>query len=91
MLTAETNTVGMCAMQSVGDAETLIATTAVDLANSTVVIGEDTDLLVLFIHFVNRYRLMLFSCQTKILTVNPKYGEYGLHVNSWGNVYVMGY
>ena len=34
-------------MQSVGDAETLIATTAIDIANSkpAVVIGEDKDLL----------------------------------------------
>ena len=54
-------------------ADTLIATTAVDIANSkpTVVIGEDTDLL---IHFVNkkRYRMMFFSCQTKISKVNLK-------------------
>ena len=68
MLAAETNTLGMCGMQPVEDAVTLIATTAVDIANSTVVIGEDTDLLVLFIHFVNKkgYGMMLFSCQTKI-------------------------
>ena len=35
--------------------------------------------------------MMFFSCQTKILKVNPKDGVYALHVNSWGNVYVMGY
>ena len=44
----------MCALQSVGNAETLIATTAVDIANSTVAIGEDTDLFVFLIHFVNK-------------------------------------
>ena len=40
-------------MQSVGDAETLIATTAIDIANSkpAVVIGEDKDLLTLFFSF----------------------------------------
>ena len=84
-----------CAMKSVGDVETLIANTAVDIANSKprVVIGEDTDLLILFIRFVNKkmYRIMFFSCQTKILNVNPKNGGYTLNVNSWGNVYVMGY
>ena len=43
----------------------------------TVVIGEDTDFLILLIHFVNKkkYR-MFFSCETKILKVNPKYGVY---------------
>ena len=48
MFTTEINTVGMCAMQSGGDADTLTATTAVDIANSkpTVVLGEDTDLLI---------------------------------------------
>ena len=63
-------------MQSVGDAETLIATTAIDIANSkpAVVIGEDKDLLTLFFHFVNkkRYRMTFFSLQTKLLKVNPK-------------------
>ena len=44
----------MCALQSVGNAETLIATTAVDIANSTVAIGEDTDLFVFLIYFVNK-------------------------------------
>ena len=41
MLTAEMNAVGMFSMQSSGDADTLIATTAVDIANSNpkVVIG----------------------------------------------------
>ena len=95
MLTAEMNTVGMYAIQSSEDADTLIVTTAVDIVNSkpTVVIGEDTDLLILLIHFVNkkRYRMTFFSCQTKILKVNSKYGVYALHVNSWGKVYVMEY
>ena len=59
MVTAEMNTEGMCAMQSGGDADTLIATTEVDIANSnpTVVIGEDTDLLILLIHFVNKTKV----------------------------------
>ena len=41
MLTTEMNTVGMCGMQSGRDADSLIASTAVDIANSkpTVVIG----------------------------------------------------
>ena len=41
MLTTEMNTVGMCGMQSGRDADFLIASTAVDIANSkpTVVIG----------------------------------------------------
>ena len=58
MLTAEMNTVGMCAMQSGGDADTLLAITAVDIANSkpTVVAGEDTDLVILHIYFVNNKR-----------------------------------
>ena len=70
MLTAEMNTVGMYAIQSSGDADTLIITTAVDIVNSkpTVVIGEDTDLLILLIHFVNKKKVQnVFSCQTKIL------------------------
>ena len=70
MPTAEMNTVGMYAMQSSGDADTLITTIAVDIANSkpTVVIGEDTDLLILLIHFVNKKKVQnVFSCQTKIL------------------------
>ena len=56
MLTAETSTVGMCAMQSGGDVDTLIATTTVDIGNSkpAVIIVEDTDLLILLIHFVNK-------------------------------------
>ena len=33
MFTTEMNTVGMCAVQSGGDADTFIATTAVDIAN----------------------------------------------------------
>ena len=68
-----------CAMESGGDADTPIATTAVDIVNQkpTVVTGEDTDLPVLLIHFVNKK--MFFSCQTKILKVNPKYGIYALH------------
>ena len=59
MLTAEMNTEGMCAVQSGGDADTLIATTEVDIANSnaTVIIGEDTDLLILLIHFVNKTKV----------------------------------
>ena len=59
MLTAEINTVGMCAMQSGGDADTFIATTAADIANlkPTVVIGVDTDLFILLIHFVNKKKL----------------------------------
>ena len=59
MLTAEMNTVGMCAMQSGGDADTLIATTAVDIANSkpTVITGEDADLLILLTHFVNKKKV----------------------------------
>ena len=42
-------------MQSGEDADTLIATTAIDTTNSkpTKVIEEDTDLLILLIHFVN--------------------------------------
>ena len=41
------NTVGTCGTQSAGDAETLIATTAVDIANlkPTVLIGEDVGCL----------------------------------------------
>ena len=44
-------------MQSGGDADTLVATTAVDIANSkpTVVTGV-TDFLILLIHFVNKKR-----------------------------------
>ena len=59
MLTAEMNTVGICAMQSGGDADIFIATTPVDIANSkrTVVIGEDTDLHILLIHFVNKKKV----------------------------------
>ena len=62
MLTVEMNTVGMCAMQSGGAADTLIATTAVDIANSkpTVVIREDTDLLIFLIYFVNKKRYRMF-------------------------------
>ena len=62
MLTVEMNTVSMCAMQSGGAADTLIATTAVDIANSkpTVVIREDTDLLILLIYFVNKKRYRMF-------------------------------
>ena len=95
MLTAEMNTVGVCAMQSGWDADTLIATTAVDNANSkpTVVIREDTDLLIFLIHFVNKKKVQnnVFSCQTKLSKVNLKYGVYAMHVNSWGNAYMMGY
>ena len=56
MVTADMNTVGMCAMQSGGDADTLIATTAVEIANSkaTMVIGADTDLFILLAHFINK-------------------------------------
>ena len=45
----------MCVMQSGGDADTFIAITAVDIENSktTMVIGEDTYLIILLIHFVN--------------------------------------
>ena len=59
MLTTEMNTVGMCGMQSGRDADSLIASTAVDIANSkpTVVIGQDTDLLILLIHFVNKKKI----------------------------------
>ena len=64
MLAAEMNTAGMCAMQPSRHADTLIATNAVDIANSkpTVIIGEDTDLLVLLIRLVNkkRYRMIFF-------------------------------
>ena len=58
------NTVGMFAMQPGGHADTLIATNAVDIANSkpTVIIGEETDLLILLFRFVNkkRYRMIFF-------------------------------
>ena len=87
------NIVGMCAMQSGGDADTLIATTAVDITNSkpAMVIGEDTDLLILLIHFVNEKKVQhdVFFMLDKNIKVNPKYGVYALHVNSWGNVYVI--
>ena len=44
------------ATQSGGDTDTLITTTVADIANwkLTVVIGKDTDLLILLIHFVNK-------------------------------------
>ena len=64
MLAAEMNTAGMCAMQPSRHADTLIATNAVDIANSkpAVIIGEDTDLLILLIRLVNkkRYRMIFF-------------------------------
>ena len=64
MLATEMNTAGMCAMQPSRHADTLIATNAVDIANSkpTVIIGEDTDLLILLIRLVNkkRYRMIFF-------------------------------
>ena len=70
MLTTEMNTVGTCGIQSAGDAETLIATTAVDIANlkPTVLIGEDVGLLILVIHFVikKRYRMMFFMSNKNI-------------------------
>ena len=76
MLTTEMNAVGICAMQSGGDADTLIATTAVDIANSkpTVVIGEDTDLLILFIHFVNKEKVQyyVFFMSDKNIKGEPK-------------------
>ena len=96
MLTTEmnsVNTVGMCAMQSGGDADTLIATTAVDIANSkpAMVIGEDTDLLILLIHFVNEKKVQhdVYFMLDRNIKVNPKYGVYALHVNSWGNAYAI--
>ena len=75
-------------MQS-GGAYTLVAT--IELIFQ-ILIGEDTYLLILLIPFVSKkwYRMMFFSCQAKILKLNPKYGVYALHVNSWGNMYVMG-
>ena len=64
MLATEMNTAGMCALKPSGHADTLIATNAVDIANSkpTVIIGEDTDLLILLIRIVNkkRYRMIFF-------------------------------
>ena len=70
MLTAEMNTVGMRSVQSGGDADTLIATNAVDIANSKlkVVIGKDTNFLILLISLVNekRYRIVFHSFQTNI-------------------------
>ena len=62
----------------------LIATNAVDIANSkpTVVIGEDVDLLIALIQFVNKkIQIYMFFHVTKIIKVNPKYGIYGLHMN----------
>ena len=52
-----------CAMESGGDADTLIATTAVDIVNQkpTVVTGEDTGLPVLLIHFVNKKMFFFMS------------------------------
>ena len=70
MLTAEMNAVGMRSVQSGGDADTLIATNAVDIANSKpkVVIGKDTNFLILLISLVNekRYRIVFHSFQTNI-------------------------
>ena len=70
MLTAEMNTVGMRSVQSGGDADTLIATNAVDIANSKpkVVIAKDTNFLILLISLVNekRYRIVFHSFQTNI-------------------------
>ena len=64
------NTAGTCGIQSAGDAETLIATTAVDIANlkPTVLIGEDVGLLILVIHFINkkRYKMMIFMSNKNI-------------------------
>ena len=70
MLTAEMNAVGMRSVQSGGDADTLIATNAVDIANSKpkVVIGKDTNFLILLISLVNekRYRIVFHSFQTNL-------------------------
>ena len=58
ILAAEINTVVICVMQPLWGVDTLIATTAVDIekSKSAVVIGEDTDLLILLIHFVDKKR-----------------------------------
>ena len=83
MLTAKMNIVGICAIQSGLDGDILISSTAVGIANlkPTVVFGENTDLLILLNHLVNkkRYRMMFFSCQTKILKLNTNM-EYTLCV-----------
>ena len=77
-------------MQSGGGVDTLIATTVVDTekSKSAVIIGEDTDLLILLIHFVDKKGTEWFL--PKILKMNPSYRVYALHVNSLDNVYVMG-
>ena len=56
LLTSEMNVAGIDAIQSNGDADVLIAGTAIEIARlkSTVVIGEDTDLLILLIHYSNK-------------------------------------
>ena len=50
-------------MQSGGGVDTLIATTAVDIekSKSAVIIGEDTDLLILLIHFIDKKRYRMIS------------------------------
>ena len=90
ILATEINTVVICVMKSGGGVDTLIATTAVDTEKSkwAVIIGEDTDLLILLIHFVDKKSAEWFLA--KILKLNPSYRVYALHLNSWDNVYVMG-
>ena len=53
MISDELQNVGCTVIQTAGDADVDIAKTAVDMAcvHSTTLIGEDTDLLILLLHY----------------------------------------
>ena len=68
MLVTKMNESNLQAIQSTGDADLLIAQTAIDsaLTRPTIVIGEDTDLLILLLYHVN------LDCDDIFFTSEPK-------------------
>jgi hypothetical protein len=72
---------------AVDDADLLIAQTAVDcaLSSEVIVIGEDTDLLVLFIHHVNQQcKRVIFKSDKMVINKNKNMEHSTNKRLSWG-------
>lgn len=80
---------------AVDDADLLIAQTAVDcaLSSEVIVIGEDTDLLVLLIHHVNQQckRVIFKSDKMAINKKKLKYGTFNKQKAFLGRIFVICY
>ena len=80
---------------AVDDADLLIAQTAVDcaLSSEVIVIGEDTDLLVLIIHHVNQQcKRVIFKSDKMAISQKNENMEHSTNKKiSWGRIFVICY